>query len=67
MTNGRHLEEAHGVKMPTNFTVVPVKDSTGKAKKAEEEEDLDDNNVLREEEENATGEIRYSFSSWVDN
>lgn len=53
--------------MPTNFTVVPVKDSTGKAKKAEEEEDLDDNNVLREEEENATGEIRYSFSSWVDN
>lgn len=69
VTNGRYWEEAHGVKMPTNFTVVPVKDNTRKAKKADEEEDLDDNNVLREEEENATGEIRYFFflARWVDN
>lgn len=45
--------------MPTNFTVVPVKDNTRKANKADEEDDVDDNNVLKEEEEEATGEIRY--------
>lgn len=44
--------------MPTNFTVVPVEDNTGKAKKASEDDDVDDNNVLKEEEEGATGEIR---------
>lgn len=43
--------------MPTNFTVVPVKDGT-KAAKETEEDDVDDNNVLKEEEEDATGEIR---------
>lgn len=39
--------------MPTNFTVVPVKDGTRKA-----EEGNDQNDVLKEEEEDAaTGEI----------
>uniref|UniRef100_A0A8C9YEB9 Solute carrier family 12 member 7 n=1 Tax=Sander lucioperca TaxID=283035 RepID=A0A8C9YEB9_SANLU len=42
--------------MPTNFTVVPVKDNTKKAKKGNEEDDVDDNNVLKEEEEDATGD-----------
>lgn len=32
--------------MPTNFTVVPVKDSSREA----EDGDVDDNNVLKEEE-----------------
>ncbi|XP_070784511.1 solute carrier family 12 member 7 isoform X2 [Enoplosus armatus] len=42
--------------MPTNFTVVPVKDNARKAKEGNEEEDVDDNNVLKEEEEEATGD-----------
>ncbi|GAA6219530.1 solute carrier family 12 member 7-like [Lates japonicus] len=42
--------------MPTNFTVVPVKDNTRKAKEGNEEDDVDDNNVLKEEEEDATGD-----------
>ncbi|XP_008285939.1 solute carrier family 12 member 7 isoform X3 [Stegastes partitus] len=42
--------------MPTNFTVVPVKDNTRKAKEGNEEDDVDDNNVLREEEEGTTGD-----------
>ncbi|KAM7370183.1 hypothetical protein PAMP_011457 [Pampus punctatissimus] len=42
--------------MPTNFTVVPVKDNTRKAKEGDEEDDVDDNNVLKEEEEDATGD-----------
>lgn len=46
--------------MPTNFTVVPVKDGT-KAKAEAEEDDVDDNNVLKEEDEDATGEIRWLF------
>lgn len=56
MTNRRHREEAHGVKMPTNFTVVPVKDNTRKADESNEEEDVDDNNVLKEEDEGTTGD-----------
>lgn len=47
--------------MPTNFTVVPVKDNTRKAKEGDEEDDVDDNNVLKEEEEDAAGEIRNFF------
>lgn len=44
--------------MPTNFTVVPVKDGTRKA-----EEGNDQNDVLKEEEEDAaTGEITFYFS-----
>lgn len=43
--------------MPTNFTVVPVKDGSGKAEDGNKEEDVDENNVLREEED-PTGEIR---------
>lgn len=42
--------------MPTNFTVVPVKDNT--AKGGNEDDDVDDNNVLKEEEEDPTGESR---------
>lgn len=41
--------------MPTNFTVVPVKDSAGKAAEGSEN-DVDDSNVLKEEDEEATGE-----------
>ncbi len=48
--------------MPTNFTVVPVKDNNRKAKEGEEEDDVEDNNVLREEEY-ATGEITCLFFS----
>lgn len=47
--------------MPTNFTVVPVKDNTTKAKEGNEEDDVDENNVLKEEEEDTTGEIRCCF------
>ncbi|XP_069554201.1 solute carrier family 12 member 7 isoform X1 [Brachyistius frenatus] len=42
--------------MPTNFTVVPVKDNTRKPKERNEEEYVDDNNVLREEEEENSGD-----------
>ncbi|XP_056220175.1 solute carrier family 12 member 7 isoform X6 [Seriola aureovittata] len=42
--------------MPTNFTVVPVKDGTRKARKGDEEDDVDDNNVLKEEEEDTPGD-----------
>ncbi|XP_039983231.1 solute carrier family 12 member 7 isoform X3 [Xiphias gladius] len=42
--------------MPTNFTVVPVKDNTTKAKEGNEEDDVDENNVLKEEEEDTTGD-----------
>uniref|UniRef100_A0AAQ5ZB34 Solute carrier family 12 member 7b n=1 Tax=Amphiprion ocellaris TaxID=80972 RepID=A0AAQ5ZB34_AMPOC len=42
--------------MPTNFTVVPVKDNTRKADESNEEEDVDDNNVLKEEDEGTTGD-----------
>uniref|UniRef100_A0A665VIQ8 Solute carrier family 12 member 7-like n=1 Tax=Echeneis naucrates TaxID=173247 RepID=A0A665VIQ8_ECHNA len=42
--------------MPTNFTVVPVKDNTGNEKKGNEEDDVNDNNVLKEEEENTKGD-----------
>ncbi|XP_053198177.1 solute carrier family 12 member 7 isoform X1 [Scomber japonicus] len=42
--------------MPTNFTVVPVKDGTRKAKEGDEEDDVDDNNALKEEEEDTTGD-----------
>lgn len=49
-------QQAHGVKMPTNFTVVPVKDCTRKTAKDNQKEE-DDNNVLREEDEEATGEV----------
>lgn len=37
------------MKMPTNFTVVPVKDG----RKSREDDDEDDNNVFREEDEDA--------------
>ncbi|KAM9333742.1 LOW QUALITY PROTEIN: solute carrier family 12 member 7-like [Pholidichthys leucotaenia] len=40
--------------MPTNFTVVPVKDDT-KAKEGGEVEDVDDNNVLKEEDNTGDG------------
>jgi len=43
--------------MPTNFTVVPVKDNARKAKQANGEENVDDNNVPKEEED-ITGEIK---------
>lgn len=49
--------------MPTNFTVVPVKDNTRKTKEGNNKDDVDDNNVLKEEEEDATGEIRCWFLS----
>ncbi|XP_062335647.1 solute carrier family 12 member 7 isoform X3 [Osmerus eperlanus] len=39
--------------MPTNFTVVPVKDGRRSRKKNEEDDDDEDNNVLREEDEDA--------------
>uniref|UniRef100_A0A3Q1J0V8 Solute carrier family 12 member 7b n=1 Tax=Anabas testudineus TaxID=64144 RepID=A0A3Q1J0V8_ANATE len=42
--------------MPTNFTVVPVKDNTREAKDGNEDEDVDDNNMLKEEEEDTTGD-----------
>ncbi|KAL3040793.1 hypothetical protein OYC64_011736 [Pagothenia borchgrevinki] len=42
--------------MPTNFTVVPVKDNSKKGKNRIEEDDEDDNNVLKEEDEGATGD-----------
>ncbi|KAK5850004.1 hypothetical protein PBY51_014292 [Eleginops maclovinus] len=42
--------------MPTNFTVVPVKDNSKKEKKRSEVNDEEDNNVLREEDEGATGD-----------
>lgn len=45
-------------KMPTNFTVVPVKDGTRKGKEGNGEEDVDGNNVLNEEED-PTGEIPF--------
>lgn len=46
--------------MPTNFTVVPVKDGTKKVNEGdEEEEDVDDNNVLKELEEDAAGETQF--------
>ncbi|XP_042366118.1 solute carrier family 12 member 7 isoform X4 [Plectropomus leopardus] len=41
--------------MPTNFTVVPVKDNSRKAKEGDDE-DVDDNNVVKEEEEDPTGD-----------
>lgn len=44
--------------MPTNFTVVPVKDNARKAREGDEDDYVDDNNVLKEEEEDATGESR---------
>lgn len=47
--------------MPTNFTVVPVKDNTREAKDGNEDEDVDDNNMLKEEEEDTTGEVRGCF------
>lgn len=47
--------------MPTNFTVVPVKDNSRKAIEDNEEDDVDDNNVLKEEEEEATGGIKVFF------
>lgn len=47
--------------MPTNFTVVPVKYNTRKAKEGDKEDDLDDNNVLKEEEESAAGERVQKF------
>uniref|UniRef100_A0A3B3Y738 Solute carrier family 12 member 7b n=1 Tax=Poecilia mexicana TaxID=48701 RepID=A0A3B3Y738_9TELE len=37
--------------MPTNFTVVPVKDGTGKTREGNDEDDVDGSNVLREEED----------------
>lgn len=40
--------------MPTNFTVVPVKDNTRKAAEGNEEED----DISELKEEDATGEIR---------
>ena len=49
--------------MPTNFTVVPVRDGRRKTRKVgsveeeEEEEDVDDNNVLREADEYAPGRL----------
>ncbi|CAL8311260.1 unnamed protein product [Merluccius merluccius] len=49
--------------MPTNFTVVPVRDGRRKTRKVgsvaeeeEEEEDVDDNNALREADEDAPGD-----------
>lgn len=41
--------------MPTNFTVVPVKDARKSREEEEEydEDDVDDNNVFREEDEAA--------------
>ncbi|XP_049421449.1 solute carrier family 12 member 7 isoform X3 [Epinephelus fuscoguttatus] len=42
--------------MPTNFTVVPVRDGARKAKEGDEDDDVDDNNVVKEEGEGATGD-----------
>ena len=54
--------------MPTNFTVVPVRDGRRKTRKVgsveeeeEEEEDVDDNNVLREADEYAPGRLAVEF------
>ena len=41
------------MKMPTNFTVVPVKDGRRTRKKNDDDDDEEDNNVLREEDEDA--------------
>eukprot|EP00064_Thunnus_orientalis_P006515 superscaffoldBa00000680_g6533 len=57
--------EAHGVKMPTNFTVVPVKDNTRKAKEGDEEDDVDDNNVLKEEEGDTTGPVSFPIACFL--
>lgn len=43
--------------MPTNFTVVPVKDSTRKTEEGDEDDSTNDSNVLRVEEEDTTGEL----------
>lgn len=43
-----HRVEAHGVKMPTSFTVVPVRD--GKKNGPRQEEEKDNSNVLTEED-----------------
>ncbi|KAJ4925213.1 hypothetical protein JOQ06_017948, partial [Pogonophryne albipinna] len=43
--------------MPTNFTVVPVKDNSKKGTNRIEEDDEDDNNVLKEEDEGATASL----------
>lgn len=45
--------------MPTNFTVVPVKDGTSKVNGEDEEEDVDDNNALKDVEEDAAGETPF--------
>lgn len=47
--------------MPTNFTVVPVKDNRREAEDRNEDGDAEDNNVLKKEEEDTTGQIRGCF------
>lgn len=49
--------------MPTNFTVVPVKDSAAKAEEENEDEDVGENNVLKEEEEYPPGEISCFYAT----
>lgn len=44
--------------MPTNFTVVPVKDGAKKVTKGAEEEEEEEDNVLTEVQEDAAGEPR---------
>lgn len=51
--------------MPTNFTVVPVKDGTRKAEERDQDEDVDDNNALKEEVEGARGESTYFVWSFI--
>lgn len=51
--------------MPTNFTVVPVKDSARKGEEGNEEDDVGENNVLKEEEEYPPGEISCFYATQI--
>ncbi|KAM4533605.1 solute carrier family 12 member 7 isoform 3-T3 [Odontesthes bonariensis] len=53
--------------MPTNFTVVPVKDNARKAKQGNGEEDVDDNNVPKEEEDNTGDGVLKENSPFINN
>uniref|UniRef100_A0A3B5R2Z3 Solute carrier family 12 member 7 n=1 Tax=Xiphophorus maculatus TaxID=8083 RepID=A0A3B5R2Z3_XIPMA len=53
--------------MPTNFTVVPVKNGTGKTREEKEEEDVDGSNVLREEEDPTGDGVPKENSPFINN
>ncbi|XP_072234919.1 solute carrier family 12 member 7 isoform X3 [Leuresthes tenuis] len=53
--------------MPTNFTVVPVKDNARKAKQANGEENVDDNNLPKEEEDTTGDGVPKENSPFINN